>query len=62
MISMFTLGSDLQEIEVIRSALSEEGTLVIVSSWAHYYFSIQLNVIGMSFSVVSTVHKGFNLI
>lgn len=24
MISMFTLGSDLQEIEVIRSALSEE--------------------------------------
>ncbi len=45
-----------------KSAMSEEQTLVIVSSWAHYYFSIQLNVIGVSFSVVSIVHKGFNLI
>jgi len=28
-ISMFTLGSDLQEIEVIKSALSEERKFVI---------------------------------
>lgn len=34
MISMFTLGSDLQEIEVIRSALSEELTFVIVLTGA----------------------------